>query len=172
MDKYFQCTKVKPDKLNVLVHGDLWTNNIMFKGNQTRLLDYQLSLHGPPILDFIQLVFSSANGEIIKGHFDELLKHYHTNLLSNLKLLEYKKKLPTMTDLHLSLYENRHWIVHNLNGSLAISLMTPVKDLDLDKIMKLDDKGMSLKMMMYGNERYVGRLSEVLEWLEGRGLLD
>lgn len=172
MEKYFQCTKFKPDKFNVLTHGDIWTNNIMFKGDQIRLLDYQLSLYGSPILDFIQLVFSSANSKIIGSHFDELLKHYHTNLSANLKLLEYKKKIPTMTDLHLSIYENRHWIVHILNGSLAIALMTPMKDLDLDAIMKLDDKGMSLKMMMYTNDQYVGRLSEVLEWLEGRGLLD
>ncbi|KAL5274455.1 hypothetical protein ACFFRR_000909 [Megaselia abdita] len=172
MDKYFQCTKLKPDEFNVLTHGDIWTNNIMFKGENTLLLDYQLSLYGSPILDFIQLVFSSANSEIIKGHFDELLKHYHTNLSKNLKLLEYTKKIPTMTDLHLSVYKNRSWIVHILNGSLAIALMTPVKDLDLDTIMKLDDKGMSLKTMMYSNKNYVGRLSEILEWLESRGLLD
>lgn len=124
------------------------------------------------MLDFIQLLFSSANSDIIKDHFDELLKHYHTHLSSNLKLLEFKKKIPTMTDLHLSIYENRRWIVHILNGSLAMALMTPVKDLDLDTIMKLDGKGMNLKMMMYTNDRYVARLSEVLEWLDGRGLLD
>lgn len=172
MDKYFECTKQRPDNFNVLTHGDIWTNNIMFKGDKLRLLDYQISLYGSPSLDLIQLVFSSASSEIIRNHFDELLKHYHTHLTNNLKLLEYGKKVPTMTDLHLSIYRNRHWIVHIMNGSLAIALMTPVKDMDLDTLMKLDDKGMGLKLMMYTNERYVGRLSELLEWLEGRGLLD
>lgn len=171
-DEYFQCTKLKPDKFNVLNHGDIWTNNIMFKDDKLRLLDYQLSMYGSPVMDFIQLLISSANGDIIKEHFDELLKHYHTNLSTNLKLLEYKKSIPTMTDLHLSLYDHRSWIIQVLNGSLAMALMPPLKELDLDSILKLNDKGMSLKVMMWTNERYAGRLSEILEWLDCRGLLN
>lgn len=68
--------------LNVLVHRDLWINNIMFRSEGGRpvaalLLDYQAVRAGPPVVDVMVLLYMSTSPEFRARHEDDVLRHYY-----------------------------------------------------------------------------------------------
>jgi aminoglycoside phosphotransferase (APT) family kinase protein len=62
--------------LNVLAHGDLWINNIMFndQANSMRLVDFQLANHTSPGIDLHLFICSSATLEVQMYHTNTLLQ--------------------------------------------------------------------------------------------------
>ncbi|XP_018566828.1 uncharacterized protein LOC108907572 [Anoplophora glabripennis] len=79
---------------SVILHGDCWNNNMMFKyedGNRIqpvdmRFIDFQLSRVASPILDLSYYLYSCADKTVL-DHFDFLLQAYHTSLSDSLKEL-------------------------------------------------------------------------------------
>ncbi|XP_053692398.1 uncharacterized protein LOC128740854 [Sabethes cyaneus] len=85
---------------NVVNHGDLWSNNIMFLYDTVKssavnsgegspqptsaiLLDYQLSRYAPPALDVLTLIMLGCMGEFRTRHLHSLLDAYYTALSAN-----------------------------------------------------------------------------------------
>lgn len=62
--------------LNVLVHGDFWLNNIMFKrhSNSIRFLDFQLTIFASPAIDLHLFICSSLTHDVRMHHVDTLLQ--------------------------------------------------------------------------------------------------
>lgn len=91
-----------------LLHGDLWTNNLLFKYNDqgeatnVMLIDYALGSINSPGDDIAYLLFSSSNKSICEREWDRLIKHYHKILSQNLIKLNYAKPIPTIADIHSS----------------------------------------------------------------------
>ncbi|XP_055542538.1 uncharacterized protein LOC129728147 [Wyeomyia smithii] len=90
---------VKPSSKwrNVFSHGDLWSNNLMFKTTPTGepldciLVDFQLSRYTPPAYD-INLLFSLTTTEEFRvDNMDSLLEHYFTIFQHVLELNNIKK---------------------------------------------------------------------------------
>lgn len=96
------------NEFNVLLHGDLWANNIMFqhdengKAKDVLFVDLQISRYGSPVQDLIYFIVSSAELSIKTKEFDHFIKFYHTELVKNLKLLKYPKAIPRVIDLHMA----------------------------------------------------------------------
>lgn len=69
-------TKRNENGLNVLAHGDLWLNNIMFKehSNIVRFLDFQLANFTSPAVDLHLFICSSATLDVRMHHVDTLLQ--------------------------------------------------------------------------------------------------
>jgi thiamine kinase-like enzyme len=74
---------VEPSKKfrNILCHGDLWINNLMFKYEaekpiECKIIDFQLTRFAPPAMDLATFVYSSSNREFRKIHLNEILKIY------------------------------------------------------------------------------------------------
>ena len=75
----------KPTKLyrNVISHGDLHANNLMFDNNQPSrciFIDFQLVRYAPLVLDLIQLVYLGTYENVTEQLKLDLLKHYHNVL--------------------------------------------------------------------------------------------
>ncbi|KAJ9581046.1 hypothetical protein L9F63_023770 [Diploptera punctata] len=77
--------------LNVLLHGDLWLNNMMFRyseetGNvqDVRFVDFQLSCVSSPAVDLQYFLNSSASPQVLENNLDKLLQEYHTTLCNTL----------------------------------------------------------------------------------------
>lgn len=106
---------VKENEFNVLNHGDMWTNNIMFQydaeGNiaNTLLIDYQLLKYGNPAQDLYYFLISSPSFDIKLDKFDYFIRYYHENLIKYLQLLNYSKKMPTLRELHCDLLNYGVW---------------------------------------------------------------
>ncbi|CAG9859307.1 unnamed protein product [Phyllotreta striolata] len=82
------CTYDGPD--GVFLHGDCWSNNMMFKYNASRevehikLIDFQLGFVAPPVLDLSYSFYAGADQQQL-DRLDELLDIYHTELGENLR---------------------------------------------------------------------------------------
>ncbi|XP_044263382.1 uncharacterized protein LOC123010505 [Tribolium madens] len=71
---------------SVLLHGDCWNNNFMFKYQgedrskpvEMCFLDFQLIRIGSPIIDLSYFLYCCADGEVLKN-FDLILQTYHSS---------------------------------------------------------------------------------------------
>lgn len=90
-------------------HGDLWSNNVMFKHNENGepidaiFVDFQFSYYGPAVIDVGNTLHTSSKDWFRENHWDELVQHYHSELLEVLQKLNYSKHLPTLTDIQAEL---------------------------------------------------------------------
>jgi len=70
---------------NVLLHGDLWSNNLMFRrekdGNLDALIvDFQLARYGPPAHDMMTFLHLVQTREFAQNHEKDILDRYYKRL--------------------------------------------------------------------------------------------
>lgn len=69
---------VVPDiKLNVVCHGDVWRNNLMFSSDSCILVDYQLLRYTSPGADLAMFLYLNCSPELRKSFESELIRHYY-----------------------------------------------------------------------------------------------
>ncbi|KDR21496.1 hypothetical protein L798_02960 [Zootermopsis nevadensis] len=102
IDLVGETTRRNENGLNVLVHGDFWLNNIMFKrhSNSIRFLDFQLTIFASPAIDLHLFICSSLTHDVRMHHVDTLLQEYHSTLCNTLIALGYTQPLITLEELH------------------------------------------------------------------------
>ncbi|XP_054726573.1 uncharacterized protein LOC129236297 [Anastrepha obliqua] len=175
VDRLLQDQVYNPSEFNVLNHGDCWVNNILFKYNafgeikDTRFIDFQVGKYGSPANDLYYFILSSTAADIRISQFDYLVRYYFDNLVENLKLLQYHRPLPKLRNLHAALLRN------GLAAYLVVSKVLPVVLLEKSgnegKENASQDES-KIRLAMYTNPKYVEAMSEILPWLDNRGLLD
>ncbi|KAG5889701.1 hypothetical protein JTB14_029731 [Gonioctena quinquepunctata] len=86
---FSDCLKYKEEH-SVILHGDCWSNNMMFKYSETkeiidiRLLDFQITSAATPVYDLSYLFYCGSSTEDLKN-YDNYLKIYHESLSESLK---------------------------------------------------------------------------------------
>lgn len=82
---------IKPSKIyrNVIVHDDLWSNNILFNKKSSNdiscvLVDFQLTRYVPPALDVLLVLYLNVEGTFLQQNFDSLLNIYYNFLEKNI----------------------------------------------------------------------------------------
>lgn len=76
---------------SVVCHGDCWTNNTMFKYDETNkptqvcLIDWQILRYCSPVTDLVYYIFLCTTKEMRDLHYDTFLKNYHESLSSHLR---------------------------------------------------------------------------------------
>ncbi|XP_017079868.1 uncharacterized protein LOC108113702 [Drosophila eugracilis] len=175
VDRLLQDQQYNARQFNVLNHGDCWANNIMFQHDafgaikETLFVDFQVGKYGSPANDLYYFILSSAAPELKVAKFDYFVRYYFEHLIENLKLLQYHRPLPKLANLHASLFRN------GLSAYMVVSKVLPVVMLDktnnanLESYMSDESK---MKNSMFTNPKYVQVMTEVLPWLDNRGLLD
>lgn len=166
------------NEFNVLNHGDLWCNNIMFQYDdaggikEVYFVDYQICRWGSPALDLQYFIFSSCNLEIKVKEFDFMIKYYHGQLVKYLKLLHYPGELPTLVDLHIQLLKRGSIGINTSLGIMSVILADPSEDASIESAMQDTDAAMAFKKGLYSNPRFVKAIQTLLPYLDNRGLLD
>jgi len=110
---------------DILVHGDLWVNNIMFKtdknGNVTdellAIIDWQCTHPGCVAEDMSRFICVSMSRENRRNHTTELLKFYYQ------KLTEYLGHQPPFT---YELYEKAYKKCFRFGVNFMVPLMIPL----------------------------------------------
>ncbi|EDW66720.1 uncharacterized protein [Drosophila virilis] len=172
VDRLLQDQQVSMREFNVLNHGDCWNLNIMFlydafgKIKETLFVDFQVGKYGSPANDLYYLILSSAAPDIKTVKFDYMVRFYFDHLVENLKLLQYHRPLPKLKNLHAALLRN------GLAAYMVVSKVLPVVMLDKTDNANLGNDESKVKAAMYTNQKYVQVMSEILPWLDNRGLLD
>ncbi|KAH9632178.1 hypothetical protein HF086_011924 [Spodoptera exigua] len=85
-------------KHGVIIQGDAWTNNVMFKfvGDtlvQSCMIDYQISYHQSPAMDVLYMIFNCTDHETRSKNFYNWIDYYHTELDKNLSNFGLKANL-------------------------------------------------------------------------------
>ncbi|GLV34580.1 uncharacterized protein CBL_09061 [Carabus blaptoides fortunei] len=83
---------IRPSKIfrNVINHGDLWSNNVMFKytedsvPEQCILVDYQMARYVPPGFDFLTFLYLTTSEQFHKTHFTALVDVYYSAFVQEL----------------------------------------------------------------------------------------
>ncbi|XP_060649105.1 uncharacterized protein LOC132786566 [Drosophila nasuta] len=96
------------DAYYVLCHGDFHLKNMMFKGTECMLLDFQISYVGSMTNDLLYAMYLFYGPEERRDRYDELIYFYFTNLTNTLKTIGYQGKLPSLVEFRKQLFERRH----------------------------------------------------------------
>lgn len=73
----------------VIIHGDVWQNNIMFRNDKNGVpiemcfLDWQVSKHASPVIDIVYFLFCCTTKELRDLHYEDLLKAYYDSLAAH-----------------------------------------------------------------------------------------
>lgn len=161
----------------VLNHGDLWSNNIMFKlddnNNPTdvSLIDHQGSFWGSPSSDLLYFLLTSVADEIKVDEFDNFIAFYHEELLTSLKALKFNQVVPNLADLHIDLVS-----IGGFGGTCLLFILFVVKndtseEISMEKVITGPDDPI-LMDRIYNNDNYTKAMKVWLPFLDKRGFLD
>lgn len=103
----------KDDTYYVLCHGDFHLKNMMFKGNDVMLVDFQLSYVGSMTNDIIYAVYMLFSPEDRRERYDELIYHYFEAFRKTLSTIGYQGKAPNYVEFRRQLFDRR------LHGKLS-----------------------------------------------------
>ncbi|XP_017843707.2 uncharacterized protein LOC108600259 [Drosophila busckii] len=92
MSKIFELVQTSKTRLNVVSHGDLWANNILFQYGkygetplQCRFVDFQLARYAPPAMDLLTVLSIPTTSQFRAAHLHELLAEYYRFMSEFLK---------------------------------------------------------------------------------------
>ncbi|XP_059046764.1 uncharacterized protein LOC131842238 [Achroia grisella] len=85
-------------KYSVIIQGDGWTNNIMFKLEQEKpleaiMIDYQLSKVSNPVSDILYMLFNCTDYANRHAHYHDWIDYYHMQLQKSLDYFDLKVEL-------------------------------------------------------------------------------
>ncbi|XP_075145779.1 uncharacterized protein LOC142220487 isoform X2 [Haematobia irritans] len=176
IDPFHLKSEKNPYEFNVLNHGDLWVNNIMFQYHEdgslkeTYFIDFQMGRYGSPAQDLLYFLISSTNLDIKIQQFDNFIAYYHRELIDHLQLLKYQGQLPKLKDLHMALYKYDYWAYTTISLLVPIVLCESRDDANVDSL--VNENSDDFRQAMYSNPEYAKCMGTVIPWLDGRGAFD
>lgn len=90
--------------VNVLNHGDLWVNNLLFKQMEgdnkidMRMIDFQFSFCGSPAFDLNYFLYTSLQLDVLANRRDQLIEIYYKSLAETLMELKHDY-IPSLEDI-------------------------------------------------------------------------
>ncbi|KAF5293376.1 hypothetical protein FQA39_LY02861 [Lamprigera yunnana] len=164
------------DTFNVLNHGDLWCNNILFQYQENEevsdvvFIDYQLSCFGSPFIDLHYFFSSSIKSQNKVDTINTLLNHYIGELLSNLKKFNINKS-PTREGLLKDFYERA------IIGLGTMCIATPIFKAQKEKDATLENflgEGVEnhFRHNCFNNPEYLKSAPQLLPFYNSLGVFD
>ena len=119
------CTKALEFDERFLIHGDFWSNNVMFNNDitQVKIFDFQFLSSASPYVDFIFMAFYSASPENMEKWLDDMYDAYYGSLVSTCK--EFNIEAPFTKEKFVSDCQSKGFF---LMFTLLTSLFEVVKD--------------------------------------------
>ncbi|XP_050071852.1 uncharacterized protein LOC126559723 [Anopheles maculipalpis] len=177
-DAMLRITKPDPAKFNVLNHGDMWCNNMMFqydeceKIKEITLVDFQMCIWSSPVIDLHYFIFSSVRANLKLRQLDHLICYYYQHLTENLTLLQYGGVRPSLQDLHSDFIERQLYGLSTAFSVFPICVMEKTEDASIDLMLDQGDAGIAFKEKMYNGPAYVEQMVPILEYFYENGAFD
>lgn len=170
MDEWYRAVQRDDTGFNVLCHGDLWANNMMFRYSEdtgevqdVRLVDFQLSYWASPAVDLQYFLNSSAFPELLVKP-EVLIQEYYDYFCKTLSLLGYEHLQPTLTQINDELDKK------GLFGVLSAISIRTVSLSDRSKLTDINDV-LAQTRTMHLTEAYKDSMKKLLPIYEERGWL-
>uniref|UniRef100_A0A1Y9IVQ0 CHK kinase-like domain-containing protein n=1 Tax=Anopheles minimus TaxID=112268 RepID=A0A1Y9IVQ0_9DIPT len=177
-DVLLRITKHDPAKFNVLNHGDMWCNNMMFqyddaeKIKEITLVDFQMCMWSSPVIDLHYFIFSSVRANLKLRQLDHLICYYYQHLSENLTLLQYGGVRPSLQDLHSDFIERQLYGLSTAFSVFPICVMEKTENASIDLMLDQGDAGTAFKLKMYNGAAYVEQMIPILEYFYDTGAFD
>ncbi|XP_015126055.1 uncharacterized protein LOC107047743 [Diachasma alloeum] len=174
IQKLFIVYQCDADELQVLNHGDLWVNNIMFKddGNgepqEVRFVDYQMCIWSSPAIDLLYFLGIVPETSIKMTNDEIFLQCYLNRFASTMQTLGCCAKSPTLEQLKRSMFKRRDYTL------MAALTFYPKMIADDDEVEDVDDileRGESTTDLLK-NPTARETIAKILPILDERGYLD
>lgn len=127
--------------IKVLNHGDAWTNNMLFKYDETgkvidvKLIDLQLCRFASPAIDILIFIMTSAQEDVKLHRLQELYTTYLDSFNSTLKIVGSEERL-TLEELQDELKFVEVLQLGLIPGYLAMVLSERDNVMDMEKALK------------------------------------
>lgn len=178
-----QAVKVRKDGFNVLCHGDLWSNNVLFRYSEDDMtvqecmfVDYQMCFYSSPVLDLHYFFVTSLNKTDRMNGTDYMIQFYHKHLAKNLRKLGYKKRIPTLLDLQMDFLDSGAYGIFTMMSVLPVVRAPPSEDSSLDNLTDQSSdqpsKAMEMKRRVYANPIFIDALEELIPHFERKGYFE
>ncbi|KAH8355532.1 hypothetical protein KR200_002534 [Drosophila serrata] len=173
-----RCFQPEVGHINVLTHGDLWTNNMMFKYEagvpcDVLLIDFQYAFWGSPTLDIHHLLNTSAVEQVRTGLQMEMRCIYHAVFVQELRRLNFRgQRLPSRKQFHLESEQKRFYAVHCGLLLQPVLLNTDETDADFGALLSDQPRGINMKRRLYLNPDIQDSIRQLVGEFELEGLLD
>ncbi|XP_052835518.1 uncharacterized protein LOC128252097 isoform X1 [Drosophila gunungcola] len=173
-----RCFQPEDSHINVLTHGDLWTNNMMFRYEEgvpsdVFLIDFQYAFWGSPTLDIHHLLNTSAVEQVRNELQMKMRCVYHDVFVGELRRLGFKgQRLPSRKQFHLESEQKRFYAVHCGLLLQPVLLNTDETDADFAALLSHQPRGMNMKRRLYLNPDIQDSIRQLVVQFELEGLLD
>uniref|UniRef100_A0A182P7B7 CHK domain-containing protein n=1 Tax=Anopheles epiroticus TaxID=199890 RepID=A0A182P7B7_9DIPT len=153
--------KIDQSELNVLNHGDLWPNNVMFREDDLRILDFQTAFYGSPVADLLYFFTTSAL-ELMCDSLEELLQYYHQHLVQALKQMQYYRPIPTYAELLEQMRRRGILLLPSLSEATAMTMYGLTEPSDMAMITSEQPEGVALRQRVYNNPTFTALIDRLL----------
>lgn len=185
---------------NVLLHGDIWSNNIMFQYNQhgqptdirlvnllnnflcsvefivsnhPRKVDFALCKHTNPSYDLALLLYGSGQSELItQADRERLIQFYYIELVKLLEKLNYPKKLPTLLDIQTVVFRFDLYNALVVLFVIGLRYMEESFDGGFMELTETTHKNDEKSAQMYSHPKCIKELKYLLDMFDRRGYFD
>lgn len=178
-EKLRDATTKNDSKFIVLCHGDVWTNNHMYKYHpdsddpeDALLIDFQNPYYSSPVMDLFYFLISSTTLELKTTQFDEMVQFYQAELSEALQKLNYPGKIPTLRDVHIELLKRAYFGMQCLYGILPVVLAEKSENANFAGFFGEDEANQKFRYDLYNNPGYQKQLRTLLKMFDRRGFLD
>ncbi|XP_065203576.1 uncharacterized protein LOC135833741 [Planococcus citri] len=173
-DAIVEKTHPRSNALNVLNHGDYWSNNMLFKKEngaiKIKLVDFQLCRWCSPVVDIMFMFMSSVRFEVFEAKRNELLEIYHDTFTQWLRSLKCQETY-SLNELK-SDFENAYLVGLNVIAGVLPLVMRKPTDLNLNNALDDEDNVNDDELTrMYGEEKYVAAVTKWMLFYEKNGLI-
>lgn len=179
IDLMMKAMEMDDSRFNVLCHGDLWCNNVMFRYNEDTgkvedclLVDYQMCFYNTPMLDLQYFIYTSLEHDLKMNQVDHVLQYYHQQLVASLKTLGYSKRPPTLLQLQKDFLEVGIFGLFSAFGTFGIAVAPPADDADLENFFNSNEAGDNFKRRLYSNPIYVKAMEDLVPYFDMKGYFD
>ncbi|EDW84848.1 uncharacterized protein Dwil_GK12927 [Drosophila willistoni] len=178
MDYGEKSTDIRKSDFVTLLHGDVWSTNLMFNYNAQDepsnciLIDFQFCVWNSPALDLHYFFNSSIHEDLRLNHQTELVQFYYNHLVRALAKLKYNGLIPSLFDFQLQ------FRAHSFNALYTTLIFEPVMLYNgpelatIEKLMTNTESAIKLHDSLYQNETLRKKLHIWLPIFDQIGLLD
>ncbi|XP_017017438.1 uncharacterized protein [Drosophila kikkawai] len=180
MDIGRECFEPTAGHVNVLAHGDVWTNNVMFKYDQLTgrpvdvlLIDFQYSFWGSPCIDLHHFFNTSLKEPLRRDQQNGLFQFYHSIFSETLKKLDYSQNpIPSLHQFKQQVEQKRFFAMHSTVVVQPVMISQDPTDACFNALMNDDERGIRFKNRLYTNPIVQQNLQALVPFFDRKGLLE
>ncbi|KAH8267230.1 hypothetical protein KR026_008601 [Drosophila bipectinata] len=180
MDIGRECFAPQAGQVNVLAHGDVWTNNVMFKYDpetgrpvDVLLIDFQYSFWGSPCIDLHHFFNTSLKEPLRREQQSNLFQFYHSIFSDTLEKLHYQENpIPSLHQFKLQVEKKRFFAMHSAVVVQPVMISQDPTDACFNALMNDDERGIRFKNRLYHNPTVQQNLHDLVPYFDQKGLLE